>query len=277
MRWNVAVAEFAHGYSITLAPLAVKDKVIIGVGGGEYGIRGFIAAYDAATGKEAWRFNTIPAPGEPGSDTWSGDAWKNGGGSLWVTGTYDPSLNLTYWGIGNPGPDFNPRSGQATTSTRIPSSRSTPTPASCNGISSSRPTIATTGTATQVPVLVDTDVERSAPAKLLMLANRNGFFYVLDRTTGKFLFGKPFVKVNWASGLDANGRPMQTPQPRAQRRGRDSREERVGTRRRTARAPVSSTFRPGRMSGGVFTSQPAQYQPGQNYWGGNYRATRPAP
>ena len=82
--------------------------MIVGVGGGEYGIRGFIAAYDAATGKEAWRFNTIPAPGEPGSDTWSGDAWKNGGGSLWVTGTYDPALNLTYWGIGNPGPDFNP-------------------------------------------------------------------------------------------------------------------------------------------------------------------------
>ena len=106
--WNVNVAEFAHGYSISLAPLVVKDKVIIGVGGGEYGIRGFIAAYDAATGKEAWRFNTIPAPGEPGSETWSGDAWKNGGGSIWVTGSYDPALNLTYWGVGNPGPDFNP-------------------------------------------------------------------------------------------------------------------------------------------------------------------------
>ncbi|HEU4937239.1 MAG TPA: PQQ-binding-like beta-propeller repeat protein, partial [Vicinamibacterales bacterium] len=106
--WNVAVAEFARGYSVTLAPLAVKDKVIVGVGGGEYGIRGFIAAYDAANGKEVWRFNTIPAPGEPGSDTWSSEAWRTGGGSLWVTGTYDPALNLTYWGVGNPGPDFNP-------------------------------------------------------------------------------------------------------------------------------------------------------------------------
>ena len=86
----------------------MKDKVIVGVGGGEYGIRGFIAAYDVATGNEAWRFYTVPAPGEPGSETWGGDAWKTGGGSIWVTGTYDPSLNLTYWGVGNPGPDFNP-------------------------------------------------------------------------------------------------------------------------------------------------------------------------
>ena len=88
--WNVKVAEHAHGYSVSLAPLVVKDKVIVGVGGGEYGIRGFIAAYEPATGKEVWRFNTIPAPGEPGSETWSGDAWKTGGGSLWVTGSYDP-------------------------------------------------------------------------------------------------------------------------------------------------------------------------------------------
>ena len=91
-----------------MAPLVVKDKVIVGVGGGEYGIRGFIAAYDAKTGKEVWRFNTIPGPGEPGHETWSGDAWKTGGGSVWVTGSYDPALNLTYWGIGNPGPDWNP-------------------------------------------------------------------------------------------------------------------------------------------------------------------------
>ena len=93
---------------MTLAPLVIKDKVIVGTGGGEYGIRGFIAAYDVRTGKEVWRFNTIPAPGEPGSETWKGDAWKHGGGSIWVTGSYDPALNLTYWGVGNPGPDWNP-------------------------------------------------------------------------------------------------------------------------------------------------------------------------
>jgi alcohol dehydrogenase (cytochrome c) len=99
------------GYAMTLAPLVIKDKVIVGVAGGEYGIRGFIGAYRAATGEEAWRFYTIPAPGEPGHETWKGDptdqAWLHGGGSVWMTGSYDPSLNLTYWGIGNPGPDFN--------------------------------------------------------------------------------------------------------------------------------------------------------------------------
>ena len=116
--WQTEVANTRDGYSITLAPLVAKDKVIVGVGGGEYGIRGFIAAYDVATGKEAWRFYTVPAPGEPGSETWERcppdpktycdpDAWKHGGGSIWMTGSYDPRLNLTYWGTGNVGPDYN--------------------------------------------------------------------------------------------------------------------------------------------------------------------------
>jgi alcohol dehydrogenase (cytochrome c) len=105
--WNVAVGDPRLGYSMTMAPLVVKDKVLVGSGGGEYGIRGFIAAYDAATGKEAWRFNTIPGPGEPGHETWKNDAWKTGGGSIWLTPSFDPSTNLTYWGVGNPGPDWN--------------------------------------------------------------------------------------------------------------------------------------------------------------------------
>lgn len=105
--WNIAVARPGAGYSVTHAPLIVKDKVLIGVAGGEYGIRGFIAAYDAKTGKEAWRFNTIPGPGEPGNESWAGDSWKTGGGSVWVTGSYDAELNLTFWGVGNPGPDWN--------------------------------------------------------------------------------------------------------------------------------------------------------------------------
>ena len=106
--WNVAVGDPKLGYSITMAPLVVKDKVLVGMGGGEYGIRGYVAAYDARTGKEVWRFHTVPAPGEPGSETWSGDTWKTGGGSIWLTPSYDPELNLTYWGVGNPGPDWNP-------------------------------------------------------------------------------------------------------------------------------------------------------------------------
>src|SRR5580658_617386 len=105
--WNVEVGDPKLGYAITHAPLVVKDKVIVGVAGGEYGIRGFIAAYDAHTGKEAWRFYTIPGKGDPGNETWKGDSWQHGGASVWVTGSYDPALNLTYWGIGNPGPDWN--------------------------------------------------------------------------------------------------------------------------------------------------------------------------
>src|SRR3954462_7835084 len=106
--WNIAVADPKLGYSVTMAPLVVKDKVMVGVGGGEFGIRGFIAAYDLKTGKQAWRFNTVPGPGEAGHETWDGDDWKNGGASVWVTGSYDPDLNLVYWGVGNPGPDWNP-------------------------------------------------------------------------------------------------------------------------------------------------------------------------
>ena len=106
--WNTTVADSKLAYSITLAPLVIGDKVLVGVGGAEYGIRGFVAAYDVRTGEELWRFETIPRPGAPGSETWSGDAWEHGGGSVWVTGSYDRELNLTYWGVGNPGPDWNP-------------------------------------------------------------------------------------------------------------------------------------------------------------------------
>jgi alcohol dehydrogenase (cytochrome c) len=105
--WNIEVAKAASGYAMTLAPLVVKDKVIVGVAGGELGIRGFLSAYEAKTGKEAWRFYTIPGPGEPGHETWQGDSWQHGGAPVWLTGSYDPELNLTYWGVGNPGPDFN--------------------------------------------------------------------------------------------------------------------------------------------------------------------------
>ncbi len=107
LNWDVKVGDAAAGYAMTLAPLVVKDKVIVGVAGAEFGIRGFVSAYNAQTGAEAWKFYTIPGPGDPGHDTWRGDDWEHGGGSAWMTGTYDPDLNLTYWGTGNPGPDFN--------------------------------------------------------------------------------------------------------------------------------------------------------------------------
>ncbi len=204
--WNVQVARPEAGYALTHAPLIVKDKVIVGTAGGEFGIRGYIAAYDAKTGKEAWRFYTIPGPGEPGHETWQNDAWKTGGGSVWVTGSYDPDLNLTYWGIGNPGPDWNgdPRPGDNLyTDSVVALDADT---GKLKWYYQFSPHDEFDYDAVQVPVLADIEWQ-GRPRKVMMWANRNGLFYVLDRTTGQFLLGKPFVKVNWMDGFDEKGRP----------------------------------------------------------------------
>ena len=210
--WNIEVAKAASGYAMTLAPLVVKDKVIVGVAGGELGIRGFLSAYEAKTGKEAWRFYTIPGPGEPGHETWQGDSWQHGGAPVWLTGSYDPGLNLTYWGVGNPGPDFNARQREGQ---NLYSSSAVALDADTGKLKwffQFTPNDPYDFDAVQIPVLVDTNWN-GAPRKLLFWANRNGFFYVLDRLTGKFVAGYPFVKVNWARGLDSNGAPFQTMQP----------------------------------------------------------------
>ncbi len=213
--WQKSVAEPAAGYAMTLAPLVVKDKVIIGVAGGEYGIRGFIAAHDAATGEEAWRFYTIPAPGEPGFETWAdgGDAWRYGGASVWLTGSYDPAADLTYWGIGNPGPDWNPaqRPGDNLYSDSVVALD--PDTGELKWHFQFTPNDDYDYDAVQIPVLVDLPTTSASSGKLMLWANRNGFFYVLDRVTGEFIRGNPFVRVNWASGLDESGRPIETPQP----------------------------------------------------------------
>ena len=210
--WNVTVANANAGYAMTLAPLVVKDKVIVGVAGGEFGIRGFIAAFDARTGREVWRFNTIPGPGEPGHETWRSNDWEHGGASVWDTGSYDPELNLTYWGTGNPGPDWNPaqRAGDNLYSDSVVALD--PDTGKLKWHFQFTPNDPYDYDSVQIPVLVDGQWN-GAPRKLMMWANRNGFFYVLDRTNGQFLSGHPFVKVNWASGLDSKGRPIQTPQP----------------------------------------------------------------
>jgi alcohol dehydrogenase (cytochrome c) len=207
--WNVTVsgARPETGYSFTVAPLIVKDKVIIGSAGAEYGIRGFLAAFDARTGKEVWRFNTIAGPGEKGHESWSGDAWKNGGGSIWVTGSYDRDLNLTYWGIGNPGPDWN---GDVRPGDNLFSDSVVALDADTGQLKwhfQFTPHDLYDYDSVQVPVLGEINWQGSM-RKVLMLANRNGIFYVLDRTTGQFLIGKPFTKVTWTSGLDDQGRPQ---------------------------------------------------------------------
>jgi alcohol dehydrogenase (cytochrome c) len=213
--WDVAVAKPESGYSFTLAPLVVKDKVIVGPSGGEYGIRGFIAAFDAATGKEVWRFNTIPGPGEPGHETWTDKdaaAWKTGGGPAWVTGSYDSALNLLYWGTGNPGPDWNgdPRPGDNLyTDSALALD---PDTGKLKWHYQFTPHDEFDYDSTQVPVLADITWQ-GRPRKVMLWANRNGFWYVLDRATGEFLSGKPFTKVNWAEGFDEKGRPKRMLDP----------------------------------------------------------------
>jgi alcohol dehydrogenase (cytochrome c) len=210
VRWDVEVADNRTGHAITVAPLALGDKIVIGISGGEAGIRGFLDAYDAATGRRAWRFWTIPAPGEPGSESWTGDAWKTGGGPTWVTGSYDPELDLVYWGVGNPGPDWN---GDVRPGDNL---------YTCSVVALD----AKTGTlrwhfqftphdthdwdANQAPVLVDAPVAGKM-RKLLVTANRNAFYYVLDRVTGEFLGGQAYARQTWARGLDPKGRPIVLP------------------------------------------------------------------
>src|SRR5207247_9672986 len=172
--WDTKVAEYKDGYSITLAPLVVKDKVVIGVGGGEFGIRGFVAAYDARTGKEAWRFYTIPAPGEPGSETWTGDAWKSGGAPVWMTGSFDPALNLIYWGVGNPGPDWNPaqRPGDNLYADCVIALDADT--GKLKWHYQFTPNDGYDYDSVQIPVLVDMNWN-GTPVKLTLWANRNGF------------------------------------------------------------------------------------------------------
>lgn len=209
--WETTVVEdYEKGYSLTVAPLMIKDKVIVGTAGGEFGIRGYLAAYDAATGEEAWRFYTIPGPGEPGHETWENDAWKTGGGSIWLTGSYDPELNLTYWGVGNPAPDWNPdvRPGDNLYTDSVIALD--PDTGKLKWHFQFTPHDEWDWDAVQIPVLADMEWE-GEQRKLMLWGNRNGFFYVLDRETGEFLLGKPFVKQTWAAGLDEDGRPVKIP------------------------------------------------------------------
>jgi alcohol dehydrogenase (cytochrome c) len=208
--WNATVASSAERYAITMSPVVVKDKVIIGTAGGDFGGRGIVAAFDAHTGKELWRFRTIPAPGEPGSDSWSGDSWKEGGAAVWNAGAYDPETNLVFFGTGNPAPDWD---GRGRLGDNLYSNCVIALDADSGELEwyyQFTPHDELDYDSTQVPVLADL-TWHGQPRKLMLWANRNGVMYVLDRVSGKFLLGKPYVKVNWMDGFDENGRPQRVP------------------------------------------------------------------
>jgi alcohol dehydrogenase (cytochrome c) len=203
--WDTTLADFKQGHAATLAPLVVKDKVIVGNSGGDMPTSGFIDAYDAATGKRAWRFNTIAAPGEPGGDSWPQEA--RGGGAAWVTGSYDPDLNLLYWGTGNPIPDYN-------VSVRNGDNLYTASIVALNADTGKlkwhyqyTPQDSHDWDGNQIPVLADIAVQ-GRQRKVAMVASRNGFFYVFDRANGDLLLAKPFTESKWAREIGRDGRPI---------------------------------------------------------------------
>jgi PQQ-dependent dehydrogenase (methanol/ethanol family) len=217
--WETQVADTMLGYSLTSAPLIVKDRVLVGITGGEFGARGFLDAYDATTGKQLWRWYSVPGPGEFANETWLGDSWKLGGSPMWLTGSYDSELDTVYWTVGNPGPQidrtargdldnlfsdsvvaFDPNTGQRKWHYQF-------TPNDGHDWDSA-----------QDVLLVDR-MWHGQMRKLLLHADRNGYFYVLDRTNGKFLSGTPFVYTNWNAGFDANGRPSHVPGSNSSRTG----------------------------------------------------------
>ena len=209
--WEVQVGDTMAGFTITSPPLAVKDKIIVGISGGEFPTRGYLTAYDAASGKEAWRFYTVPAPGEPGNDTWKGESWKTGGSPTWLTGTFDPELNTVYWPVGNPSPQMD-RSFRGDGDNLYSNSviALDPDTGKLKWHFQFTPNDGHDWDAVQDMVLVDR-VYRGQPRKLLLHADRNSHFYVLDRTNGEFLSAVPFVYQNWNDGFDAKGRPKPRP------------------------------------------------------------------
>ena len=272
--FDVEIDDHKKSYTATVAPLIVRDKVIVGIAGAEYGIRGFIDAFDANTGKKAWRFWTVPEPGQPGGNTWSGDSWQRGGGSTWVTGAYDPSLNLVYWGTGNPAPDSF---GDARLGDNLYTDAVVALDADTGTLRwhyQFTPHDVHDWDAVQVPILADITMN-GAPRKVLMTANRNGFFYTLDRANGELLRARPFVRTTWAQEIGRDGKPILL---EANRIGPEG----------TVTCPdvgggtnwMSPSFNPAtglfyvttREVCAKFYAFPQQFQPGHLYWGGAVEA-----
>jgi alcohol dehydrogenase (cytochrome c) len=269
-RWATRVEDYKLGYSMTLAPLAIRGKIVIGISGAEAGVRGFVDAYDAGTGERVWRFWTVPGPGEPGHDTWFGESWKTGGGSTWVTGSYDPDLNLIYWGVGNPGPDWN---GDSRPGDNLYTCSLVALDAYTGALRwyfQLTPHDTHDWDAAHVPVQFEAEV-RGARRKLIAVANRNAFYYVLDRTTGEFVAGRAYARQTWAKGLDYRGHAIAVP-------GREPSEEGTSVWPNVNGATVwfSPSYNPQtklfyvavREIGAIYYKREADYKPGTFFTGG---------
>jgi alcohol dehydrogenase (cytochrome c) len=271
--WDSEIIPANGIYGASMAPLAFKDKVVVGVAGGEKGNRGLIDAYDAATGKRAWRFWTIPAKGEPGNETWGGDSWKHGGAPTWMTGTYDPELNTVYWGVGNPGPDLygDVRPGDNLYSDSV---------VALDGDTGKlkwhfqfTPHDVYDWDAAETPMLLDLPWN-GKPRKLLVQANRNAFFYVLDRVTGEFLMAKPFARQTWAKDIGSKGRPVKNPGVEPSAEGTRVCPQSAGAANWMAPSysPATGLFYFNVREGcDVYYSSPPVYEEGKGFWGSIFR------
>jgi len=266
--WDVNAVDYKFGYSFTLAPLVVKNLVILGVSGGEYGIRGFIDAYDADTGQRKWRFYTVPGPLQPGHETWEKDSWKIGGAPAWITGTYDPVTGQLFWPTGNPSPS-NRGEGRA----------------GDNLYSNSLLALdADTGKlnwyfqftkhdehdwdSTQVPIMID-----QGDKHLIAQANRNGFFYVLDRTSGKLMSADSYAKTTWSDSKDADGRPAPNRQSEPTPEGRPICPGALGATNWFSPSFDSQTglfYVNAREECDIFSTAPQPYEAGHAYYGSAY-------
>jgi alcohol dehydrogenase (cytochrome c) len=273
--WDVTAVEYKKGYSFTVAPLAVKKLIIISPAGGEYGIRGFVDAYDADTGRRQWRFDTVPEPGQPGNETWEGDSWKTGGAPAWVTGSYDPLSNDIFWPTGNPAPSNRGegRSGDNLYSNSLLALDADTGKLKWHFQFTKHDTHDWDGT--EVPVILDLDGKHR-----IVQANRNGFFYVLDRSTGKLLSATQFDTVSWTHRKDTEGRPI----PDA-----DSESTFEGRRVCPGAYGVTNWFSPSfspktglfyvtvNENCGIFSTAPQKYEPGNAFYGSAYRPADDSP
>src|SRR5579872_5286697 len=266
--WDVVAADYRTGNSFTVAPLVVKNLVVIGISGGEYGVRGFIDAYDADTGKRKWRFYTVPGPGEPGHETWEGDSWKIGGAPAWTTGVYDPATNQLFWPTGNPSPSNR---GEGRAGDNLYSNSLLALDADIgklNWFFQFTKHDEHDWDATQVPIMID-----SGDKHLIAQANRNGFFYVLDRATGKLLSANAYSRTTWTDNKDAEGRPIPNNQSSPTPEGRTVCPGALGATNWMSPSFDSQTglfYVTAREQCDIFSTAPQPYEVGHAYYGSAY-------
>ncbi len=276
--WQTTVANSSDNYSMSGAPLIVNGSVVVGVAGGEYGINGFLAAHDPETGRQQWKFNTIPGPGEFGHDTWKNDAWRTGGGATWVTGSYDPSLDLLYWGVGNPAPPYN---GDVRPGDNLFTDSILALHAGSGKLAwhfQFTPHDEHDWDAIQTPILADIPI-KGVLRRVVCVADRNGFYYVLDRVTGEFLVGVPYVEQNWADGLDSAGRPILSASAGFSSSGRLTRPGSTGgTNWQNAAFDLKSglIFIPATEGAAVFTKSPHPRHGENGFFEGSTGANEPS-